>query len=349
MVQQQRCLADIINQVKVASEHSLKLLDDKYEEFAVFSMCWANDETGGAEDCDLFIQTMFKIPCSSKWQQTYVIQENDTEIDIIAPMTQLIKQMNKAKRGLLIVHYAGHGTKGSTSSNLMLVPVIGQENDKPALKFHYIKQNLMGSAEHGLDVLMVMDCCCAAAGAGRGSYKNGRVEFVAATTQEGISNSREDGQTFTQAWCIAFEALMEQKKLFCTEDVITQLSTKQNENLAQFPYCFVLQEGSELKISFNPNREPGQQQVTNVSKLKAMMVAFHATEDSLKIEDIADKLGSLNVAVRVVAVLPAASSLIILEIPEILGEFLQGIGQYYTPLCRTSKVVYFHDGMLDWK
>ena len=130
---------------------------------------------------------------------------------------------------------------------------------------------------------------------------------------------------------------------------MTQLSTKQNEKLAQFPYCFVLREGSELKIAFNSTWEPGHQQLTNIPKLRAITVTFHATEDSLKIEDIAEKLASLKLAVRVLAVFPVDSSLIILEVPEIIGEFLQGIRQYYIPLCLTRNVVYFHDGKLDWK
>ena len=65
--------ADIINQVKLASEHSLKLLEDKYEEVAVFSMYWDNDKTGGSDDCDIFIETMLTIPCNKKLQQKYVI------------------------------------------------------------------------------------------------------------------------------------------------------------------------------------------------------------------------------------------------------------------------------------
>jgi hypothetical protein len=39
-----------------------------------------------------------------------------------------------------------------------------------------------------MDIQIVMDCCCAAAG-GRGSLNSGRVEFVAATTETGLSNA----------------------------------------------------------------------------------------------------------------------------------------------------------------
>jgi hypothetical protein len=47
-----------------------------------------------------------------------------------------------------------------------------------------------------MDVLMVVDSCCAAVG-GRGNVIiSGRIEF----TETGISNTRVDGQTFTQAW-----------------------------------------------------------------------------------------------------------------------------------------------------
>ena len=46
-------------------------------------------------------------------------------------------------------------------------------------------------------MIFVMDCCCSAIGE-RGRALGSRVEFMAATAPTGISNSRMDGDTFTQ-------------------------------------------------------------------------------------------------------------------------------------------------------
>jgi hypothetical protein len=58
-----------------------------------------------------------------------------------------------------------------------------------------VKEDAVNNSS-GLDVLFIMDCCCAAIDR-RGGTLGGRVEFMAATAPSGISNVRVDGITFT--------------------------------------------------------------------------------------------------------------------------------------------------------
>jgi hypothetical protein len=57
--------------------------------------------------------------------------------------------------------------------------------------------------------------------AGRGTgVKHSRVEYIAATTSSGLTNSRDDGTTFTTSWCNAFTGHLEQGKAFDTQDIV---------------------------------------------------------------------------------------------------------------------------------
>jgi hypothetical protein len=89
---------------------------------------------------------------------------------------------------------------------LALAPRLDQEEgsiDFSPLKA-IVKEDAVKSS--GLDVLFIMDCCCAAIDR-RGGTLGGRVEFMAASTApSGISNARVDGITFTQDLCEAFSS-----------------------------------------------------------------------------------------------------------------------------------------------
>lgn len=128
---------------------------------------------------------------------------------------------------LFILHYAGHGIAGSTPDSLIIVPRIGQDlGSGPEINISPIKDGLkdIASKSSGLDVLLVMDSCCAAIAGRGGKAKGMRVELMAATTRKGISNSRVDGQTFTQHWCEAFTKLLGIRKPFTCDDIIKDIS-----------------------------------------------------------------------------------------------------------------------------
>jgi len=119
-----------------------------------------------------------------------------------------------------------------------------------------IKDELKNEASKslGLDVLLVMDSCCAAIAGRGGKTKGARVELMAATARKGISNSREDGRTFTQHWCEAFTKLLEIGTPFTCDDIIKDITP--DSELEQFPSTFVLREGWDLPITFRLNPGP---------------------------------------------------------------------------------------------
>jgi hypothetical protein len=97
----------------------------------------------------------------------------------------------------------GHTIAGSTLDSLIITLKISQElGSGLEMNKSHVKDELkdMGSKSLGLDVLFVMDSCCAAiAGRGR-KAKGARVELMAATACKVISNLKKDGWTFMQHW-----------------------------------------------------------------------------------------------------------------------------------------------------
>ena len=68
------------------------------------------------------------------------------------------------RRRLLIPHYAGHAIAGSTPDSPIITPKIGQEpGGGPEIDMSFIKNTLkeLASKSLGLDVLLVIDSCCA--------------------------------------------------------------------------------------------------------------------------------------------------------------------------------------------
>lgn len=224
-------------------------VSDSYDNVSVFSIYWKSDDTGGAEDSSLFIQTMSKLRSVQTRQRSL----SDDRRQLFPLGCEVIKQAESqsGSRKLFILHYAGHAIAGSKLGSLIIVPKLGQELKKgPEIDMSIIKDQLKDAASDcpGLDILLVMDSCCAAI-AGRGGKATGsRVELVAATARKGISNSRKDGQTFTQHWCEAFTKLLEIGKPFTCDDIIKDIIP--DSELEQFPSTFVLREGCDLPITF---------------------------------------------------------------------------------------------------
>jgi hypothetical protein len=161
-----------------------------------------------------------------------------------------------------------------------------------------IKDQLKDAASNcpGLDILLVMDSCCAAIAGRGGKAKGSRVELVAATARKGISNSRKDGQTFTQHWCEAFTKLLEIGKPFTCDDIIKDIIP--DSELEQFPSAFVLREGCDLPITFCLHPGP-------VESTLPVAVTSRTEEDP-----------------NSPAVLPTSGTLLLLRIPVYLHELL---------------------------
>ena len=82
------------------------------------------------------------------------------------------------RRRLLILHYAGHAIAGSTPESLIITPKIGQElGGGPEIDMSLIKNILkdLASKSLGLDVLLVIDSCCAGIAGRGGKAKGARV------------------------------------------------------------------------------------------------------------------------------------------------------------------------------
>lgn len=234
---------------------SNKFLNDSYEQLAVFSIYWEKDDIGGKEDCKQFVETMSSL-CAKTFYSIHSIGEKDKFSAWVHHCESFIEQIDKSKRTLFVLHYAGHGTKNSTSEALTLAATAteadaepGEEDETKRRDFNQMKSVLLKESKMNplMDILMVMDCCCAAAG-GRGSSNSGRVEFVAATTETGMSNAKKDGQTFTEAWCDAILKLKDEGLEFGVQNVVNIVND--DRKLAQYPKLFVLQQGNGLPIIF---------------------------------------------------------------------------------------------------
>ena len=135
-------------------------VSDSYDSLSVFSIYWKSDDTGG-EDSSLFIDTL------SKLQNVESCQRNLD--DVVMPGITLAGEIAGAasqsgRRKLLILHYAGHAIAGSTPDSLIITPKIGQElGGGPEIDMSLIKNILkdLASKSLGLDVLLVIDSCCA--------------------------------------------------------------------------------------------------------------------------------------------------------------------------------------------
>jgi hypothetical protein len=109
---------------------------------------------------------------------------------------------------------------------------------------------------------------------GRDGTLGGRVEFMAATAPAGISNSREDGDTFTQDLCKSFEKLSTKKQFICF-DLMDDINAGPERE--QYGRVFVLQEGWNLSITFRPKTSllPKDPSVPAIILACTLIVALH--------------------------------------------------------------------------
>jgi hypothetical protein len=251
-------------------------VSDSYDNVSVFSIYWKSDQTGGAEDSSLFIQTLSKLQNVQTCQQS--LSDDVNLFGLGAEIDRATSQSGSRK--LFIFHYAGHAIAGSTPDSFIITPKIGQElGSGPEMNMSRVKDELkdMGSKSLGLDVLLVMDSCCAAIAGRGGKAKGARVELMAATARKDISNSREDGRTFTQHWCEAFTKLLEIGTPFTCDDIVKNITP--DSELEQFPSPFVLREGWDLPITFRLNPGPIESTLPAAVTSQTVVTAFHVKEN----------------------------------------------------------------------
>jgi len=295
-------------------------VSDSYDNVSVFSIYWKSDDTGGAEDSSLFIQTLSKLQNVQTCQQS--LSDDDRFFRLGAKVDRAASQSGSRK--LFILHYAGHAIAGSTPDSL-ITPKIGQElGCGPEMDMSLLKNGLkdMASKSLGLDVLLVMDSCCAAIAGQGGKAKGARVELMAATARKGISNSRKDGRTFTQHWCEAFTKLLELGKPFTCDDIIKGITPC--SELEQFPSTFVLREGWDLLITFCLHPSPMESILPAAVTSQTVVIALHVKENpnSPPLKHLIDYLNKAPVSITILAVLPTSSTLLLLRVPVFLQELL---------------------------
>ena len=306
-----------------AIERMKIVVSDSYTSVFIFSIYWKSDDTGGQADSSLFIDTLSKLQNVESFQRSLD--------DIVMPTTmitlasEMARVASQSGRRLLILHYAGHAIASSTSKTLIITPKIGQElGCGPQMNMSLMKDLLkdLASTSLGLDVLLVMDSCCAGiAGRGR-EAKSTRVELVAATARKGVSNSRQDGQTFTQHWCEAFTRLLKIGKPFTCDDIIKCITP--DPELEQFPATFVLREGCDLPITFHAHPSPITSTLPLAVTSPTVVTAFHIEEDpeSASLKNLIKYLDEAPVKITVLVVLPTPSTLLLLRVPVFLQDLL---------------------------
>jgi len=297
-------------------------VSDSYDDVSVFSIYWKSDDTGSAEDSSLFIQTLSTLQNVQTCQRSLadddgLFQLGFEVLDRAAPQS--------GSRKLFILHYAGHAIARSTPDCLIITPKIGQElGHGPEIKMSFIKDELKvtGSRSSGLDVLLVMDSCCAAIAGRGGKAKGARVELVAATARKGTSDSRKDGRTFTQNWCEAFTKLLGLGKPFTCDDIIKDITP--DSELEQFPSTFVLREGWDLPITFRLHPGPIESTLPAAVTSRTVVTVFHVEENpnSPPLKQLINYLNKAPVPITVLAALPTSSTLLLLRIPVFLQELL---------------------------
>jgi hypothetical protein len=293
---------------------------DSYDHITVLSMYWESDDTGSAEDSNLFIETLSQLENVQTHQQ--ILSGKVAAFATTAKIYNIIP--TSESRRLFILHYAGHTIAGSTTDTLMATPRIDQElGAGPQLDITYIKNGLkeMAGNEEGLDVLLVLDSCHAAI-SGRGkSTRAAKVELMVATAPGGVSNSREDGQTFTQHWCSAFSKLLKVGAPFTCEDLHGDINS--DAQLEQFPATYILREGWDVPITFRVH--PGQTEPLPAAVTsRTVITALHIEEnpDSAALKHLIDYLNEAPVPITILAVLLTSSTLLLLQIPLFLQELL---------------------------
>jgi len=295
---------------------------DCYDNISALSLFWESDETGGSKDSALFIRTISQLEKVEGRSRPLGDDEK-----VAAVNWEIISQADsiQGKRKLFILHYAGHAIASAPSNILIITSRISKgEFLGPQMSMTYIRDGLklLAGDTEGLDVLVVLDCCCAAI-AGRGKLIGGkRMELMAATSPAGLSNSREDypGLTFTQHWCAAFEHYLKLERPFNCEDIRNFINAL--HDLEQFPATYVLREGWGAPITF---RAPPAATTTMGPVVNTIITAIHVKEDhnSSSLAALIAYLEKAPMKITVVAALPVASTLLLLRVPQILQELLE--------------------------
>ncbi len=161
----------------------------------------------------------------------------------------------RGRHNLFILHYASHTIAAAPSNMLIITSRIGQKKFRgPQMSMTYLRDRLilLAADTEGLNILIMLDCCCAAIARWSKLIGSKRVELMAATSPAGISNLKQDHPdlTFTQHWSAAFKHYPELGHPFNCENLRSFINAQCD--LEQFSALYILLEEMRTPITFRP-------------------------------------------------------------------------------------------------
>jgi len=214
------------------------------------------------------------------------------------------------KQSLFIFHYAGHGQGANSPTGLDLVAPESPNSKLPAprIPFTLVTNTL---TEAGVDFLFILDCCEAGT-LNRGVTSSNR-DFLFACQDE--EKTKGGLGAFTKNIDFYWRKLWKQKSWFLINEVTEAIRKdlfKDKSNCGPVtisrgtrPICIGQGDGQNETVS-------------TISKFKAtnVIISIHIEENhgDQTIADLAETLAKTN-GVRILTVLPAQSSLLIIGMP----------------------------------
>lgn len=203
------------------------------------------------------------------------------------PVNTIVAAFTGAHHGpttLLIVYYAGHGKPGSYYGSLVLQGQTSENDQRQRLDLLVWNKTEQLLADADADVFEIFDCCYA----GNLCLTRGQprlFEFLAATKE--MATTKVPGEdSFTSALIYALEALVEEKGMFTTVELLRKImSHAPNFPSDQIPVLSERRDDAQAgRIMLHPlhrNQEDGSrtaissEETSNLDALKRHTVTFH--------------------------------------------------------------------------
>ena len=300
--------------------------NNAYDKITVFSTYWGSDDSGADQDSSLFIETIQKLHNVDAYR--YILSQEHTDMKLARDVFNALPSGTLPSRRLFIFHYAGH----STASNLFAPKIDQKFGTGPEISPSRLSNDLKAEAstQAGLDILFIVDSCCASRSVQGVKAKGARVEFVL-----GNSGARKDlnsrtasyGGTFTQHWCAAFNTLLDTGKPFVSEDINGIINPSGNSYYRRFALC-VLREGWDLPITFSSHNNTIEPSLPSYPMVVTVFY-FKESHDSPSVKQLIEYINNTPVPITVLGTVPIlftylSGTLLLLSMPELLQELLAG-------------------------
>ncbi|RAQ40595.1 hypothetical protein AFGD_008978 [Aspergillus flavus] len=152
-----------------------------YSFVSLLSICWENDHTNAKEDCEKFRDIVHLFGYQTPEQYVVPLQDRTPGWDIHSKVTTMVKQgLDAPRRGLFLLHYAGHGVEKDGNFSLL-------EGDSDVLL-----------PDSEIDIVFIFDSCFSHV-ATRNMVNTERiVEVLAATSPNSpLANAAQGRASFT--------------------------------------------------------------------------------------------------------------------------------------------------------